>query len=1555
MKKKLFSLIFVSVFMILSFVGGALALNADTLFLSSTEISEKDNRDDQQIGANATGNWIDYGEGAVAGGSGTYSDPYKIGSSKMLANLLFMVNDTSSHWISNNGTYIEEAYYILTDDIDMSAHYWTPIGNGSRQFKGKFNGNGYTISGLIIDCSISELKEPKDSVYGVGLFGIVDGATIENLYISDSSFTINRSKGFGVVAMGSVVGLSISNVTINNVISTASFNLNGSMNIVLLNFSSIYLGGIAGSVFGTANINNCANLGSFYFQDASAVLVGGIISLADKCSISFCMNMANISGKLSLYIASAGGIVDNVRDGNSSNISDCVNYGYIKFTSTAGVESTCVGGIVGLAENNVIVRRCINYGNIQGSSQVGGIAGKMGAAQETKSGWFGIVTVTKEANENVAIANCINYGTVSGSTEWGGIVGQMNGRDNIKGCYVNYDLRNRSVGLWQYANGKKTDTVSVGLENVDWWNGDSIYSKDFYMSPYSWHSNDFDGNIKSFYCYGWKSSYVYLNGGYSSYWTITTLLYDYYLSESGTKPNFVSTRPYSLVPSWIIGTGRLTTEYYRASTYTSYPFIDNVNADNYADDKKLMKIYFNKVDGREGLSFKNATFYYIKGVDNSTRNSLEFEYDTSNFTSSKVLVDDKSSGYGFTYSRNGKTTLSCSILNKDSVTVKAIFKSVSKPLTVRYCVGDFIKKSGNVDAHYDFSVKKEIRSNSSLDENDEKFFQCISGLPGEGYFKESISGMINPNYGYAVLYVLYQNEGDADEWKEGLSKNVNISKNRPNNTAGDIIPSTTDLEDKSNGYGKTKLNFQFDPNKKVTIFLVPIRYSSQLNIRKDGQNSVDNLNIGFEKDGKAVDLVGYQGHFGYDGLNSTKRRLSLATIDYASTLGYVTSEFKEDQYSSSKYSNQVNRYLRYGYEYSLYAYCDTGTYSGNIEVGKEIEDVYLNGTLMLGSKRRMNLICNGKGVNKAQLNTSQALEMEMYELISKAVNGNEAARSNRFLHIVIEAKLVDYSFNFVNMVDSYGSPKTYEAKSLIGGESSAEIQKNAADEETPKLNVAHSVTYNFKPKPGYKHVETSFTNIKNSNDVDVTKDKSDFQAFLDDYMKAHKYDVDKVGKTLNVYVYYQLQTYEMTYESLVYNLDGPGTPGATVAQVSINGNNVTTGTEDVCYYKPLTLNVGNVSEAKFLGWYLIGGENDTDKLLSLQQEYKFLLDPEIIEKIGDCKENCQNKTHASGDGGYKFKVRAVFSKYSVSTNSTSNAGSAKVIDINSEDDLLWLSDESRTGNTFDGCLIRLQKDLNMSGKVFDPIGTKETPFKGIFDGQNHIISNLKFVAGGSVENLYNVGLFGYTQNATIKNLTIRNSNYGAFANAGIFVAEAKDTIMQNLTNFGCNLTVDTNQFYNIYGYEVDSDKFDYALRNNDLPQELIIGEGSGFDHIASLYGEGRESFGGLVGKMNGGSIYASAVNANLANDNAKNVKHINGLVGQKVSGQIDQCGVDDENGTANFSVTNVLSGVTDCYYRYGNKTKYVYNGAESSVAPTGNDKWVQLANGLWTLKVLYWL
>ena len=165
----------------------------------------------------------------------------------------------------------------LTKNIDLGSEAWTPIGlNYSKRFAGSFDGCGFTISGLHIDASVSG---------NYGLFGYVEGGTVQNLTVEGQITVTAGSSSYGVA--GIVGQLNGAAGTIQNCISSVA--VTGAQNV----------GGIVGYVasgYSTANksIQSCANLGTVVSTGNNAGGIAGYVS--GQVSIDSCYNRGNVTG-----------------------------------------------------------------------------------------------------------------------------------------------------------------------------------------------------------------------------------------------------------------------------------------------------------------------------------------------------------------------------------------------------------------------------------------------------------------------------------------------------------------------------------------------------------------------------------------------------------------------------------------------------------------------------------------------------------------------------------------------------------------------------------------------------------------------------------------------------------------------------------------------------------------------------------------------------------------------------------------------------------------------------------------------------------------------------------------------------------------------------------------------------------------------------------------------------------------------------------------------------------------------------------------------------------
>ena len=125
-------------------------------------------------------------------GEGTKENPYEIAAADDLYEFAIKVNEGDN-----------TACAVLTADITLLIDTnWTPIGNDSNQYKGTFDGDGHTITGLKVD---------NNTIYA-GLFGYIgEGGTIKNLSLADSKITCSGNRVYAGGVCGYNAGGTIEN------------------------------------------------------------------------------------------------------------------------------------------------------------------------------------------------------------------------------------------------------------------------------------------------------------------------------------------------------------------------------------------------------------------------------------------------------------------------------------------------------------------------------------------------------------------------------------------------------------------------------------------------------------------------------------------------------------------------------------------------------------------------------------------------------------------------------------------------------------------------------------------------------------------------------------------------------------------------------------------------------------------------------------------------------------------------------------------------------------------------------------------------------------------------------------------------------------------------------------------------------------------------------------------------------------------------------------------------------------------------------------------------
>lgn len=291
-----------------------------------------------------------------------------------------------------------------------------PIGNSSTKFSGTFDGKNHTISNF------------KTSGQYSGLFGYVNGATIQNL-------TVNVTNNAGATSAGGLVGVVNGTTTIRNCT-------------------------VNGTISGTHQVGGFVGFAQGVYQDTTLVLPCNL-------TIEGCTNNATVtttSQASDNNRTSAGGFVGYVNAGATVTIKSytdengqtkkSTNNGKISTTSSA--DNKGVGGFVGYSYGKITLTDCVNEKNatITGKERVGGLVGYIGKADSDSqkemviSGCENKAAVTSNSTNDVygiggivgynsghkvAITNCINSGAITGTHETAGIIGYSD-HSEISNC-----------------------------------------------------------------------------------------------------------------------------------------------------------------------------------------------------------------------------------------------------------------------------------------------------------------------------------------------------------------------------------------------------------------------------------------------------------------------------------------------------------------------------------------------------------------------------------------------------------------------------------------------------------------------------------------------------------------------------------------------------------------------------------------------------------------------------------------------------------------------------------------------------------------------------------------------------------------------------------------------------------------------------------------------------------------------------------------------------------------------------------------------------------------
>ena len=356
------------------------------------------------------GAWDGSIDTAFAGGTGTESDPYQIADGAQLAYLASEVN---------KGQPYENSYFVLTADIDLANHDWTPIGNSFSDalfggtdyhlFAGNLDGKGHTIFNI----SIGTENAPLESDV-FGLFGAT-GGKISNLNLDDITIygTAKNVSGYIIGLAGALAGSAsgpIENCHVANLSMTMNTPDSGTA-------AAYWIGGLVGALDGSQHIEECSASGTIKERSGKGSIGGLIGEMGKAAKITYSHADVALDVKPDYYGgANVGGLIGK---GNGENdpetvISNCYATGNV----TGGAYS---GGFAGSLWG-LNIKNCYATGDVTGAF----------ASMATFAG-----TDAPAAYAYGSVTNCYTTGKVVGtaSSTYAFMQQDATARSPITNCY----------------------------------------------------------------------------------------------------------------------------------------------------------------------------------------------------------------------------------------------------------------------------------------------------------------------------------------------------------------------------------------------------------------------------------------------------------------------------------------------------------------------------------------------------------------------------------------------------------------------------------------------------------------------------------------------------------------------------------------------------------------------------------------------------------------------------------------------------------------------------------------------------------------------------------------------------------------------------------------------------------------------------------------------------------------------------------------------------------------------------------------------------------------
>ena len=237
-----------------------------------------------------------------------------------------------------------------------------------------------------------------------------------------------------------------------------------------------------------------------------------------------------------------------------------------------------------------------------------------------------------------------------------------------------------------------------------------------------------------------------------------------------------------------------------------------------------------------------------------------------------------------------------------------------------------------------------------------------------------------------------------------------------------------------------------------------------------------------------------------------------------------------------------------------------------------------------------------------------------------------------------------------------------------------------------------------------------------------------------------------------------------------------------------------------------------------------------------------------------------------------------------------------VYEITTASQLAWVAQMTNSGalDGFRDKTVILMNDIDLKSIAWTPIGNMSNPFNGIFDGNNHVVSNISCDVTGDY-----AGLFGHTEYGSLSNLTVEAVSITGCEYvggiAGYLGSTASNVSVRSIT--GSFNTITGNLYVGgIAGYLGGA--LTGASVSGTSVECLRVNQNPTYSHA-----DKGENAGGIAGFAN-----ASITNCSVSDSSVVGYNNVGGIVGNiQQSSNTAISGVT----VSNVTVTVDHTGITD--------------------------------------------